>query len=555
MVELLMVEELKQDFRKFLYVIWSYLNLPEPTPVQYDIAKALQHGSKRLIIEAFRGIGKSWITSAFVVWLLFRNPDLKIMVVSATKERADQFSMFTKRLISDIDFLAELRPRSDQRNSLKSFDVGGASPDHSPSVKSASITGQLTGSRADIIIADDIEIPNNSMTQDARDKLAELVKEFDAILKPLPTSRIIYLGTPQTEMSIYNVLGERGYDTKIWTALKPSNEEVLRYNGKLADFILELDVPVGTSTDPKRFSDEDLQERLLSYGKAGFALQFMLDTTLSDADKYPLRLSDLIIDDIHSDKAPVDYSWSSRRDLEESSLPHVGLQGDRYYRPLWASPERLEYTGRVMAIDPSGRGKDETAYAIGFMLNGFIFVPSAGGMKEGYSDRTLKQLVQLAKRYKVHEVVIESNFGDGMFCKLIQPYFAREYPVTITEKKNNTRKEKRIIETLEPVMMQHRIIVDPKVVIDDYESASGDIQYSLFYQMSRIMDEKNALTHDDRLDAFALMVEYWKDQMDADAKLLEAQRQGELLEQELMKFIEEATGSKPSTHLRNWCYW
>jgi hypothetical protein len=222
---------------------------------------------------------------------------------------------------------------------------------------------------------------------------------------------------------------------------------------------------------------------------------------------------------------------------------------------LWASPERLEYTGRVMAIDPSGRGKDETAYAIGFMLNGFIFVPSAGGMKEGYSDRTLKQLVQLAKRYKVHEVVIESNFGDGMFCKLIQPYFTREYPVTITEKKNNTRKEKRIIETLEPVMMQHRIIVDPKVVIDDYESASGDIQYSLFYQMSRIMDEKNALTHDDRLDAFALMVEYWKDQMDADAKLLEAQRQGELLEQELMKFIEEATGSKPSTHLRNWCYW
>ncbi|WP_270994138.1 phage terminase large subunit, partial [Listeria seeligeri] len=94
------------------------------------------------------------------------------------------------------------------------FDVGPAQPDQSPSVKSVGINGQLTGSRADTIIADDIEVPKNSMTVVQREKLAELVKEFDAVLKP--GGEIIYLGTPQTEESLYNKLPERGYVIRIW---------------------------------------------------------------------------------------------------------------------------------------------------------------------------------------------------------------------------------------------------------------------------------------------------------------------------------------------------
>ena len=46
------------DFRKFLFVAWKHLNLPDPTPVQYDIAKNIQHGDKRMIVEAFRGVRK-----------------------------------------------------------------------------------------------------------------------------------------------------------------------------------------------------------------------------------------------------------------------------------------------------------------------------------------------------------------------------------------------------------------------------------------------------------------------------------------------------------------
>jgi hypothetical protein len=204
-------DPLKDDFKVFLYVIWQALALPPPTRSQYELADWLQYGPKRLVIEAFRGIGKSWVTSAFVCWLLYCDPQLNILVVSASKDRSDMFSTFTKRIINELPFLAHLKPNDGQRDSNIAFDVGPARASHSPSVKSVGITGQLTGSRADVIVADDIEVANNSATTAMRDSLSERVKEFAAIIKPLDSSRIIFLGTPQTEMSIYNRLPERGY--------------------------------------------------------------------------------------------------------------------------------------------------------------------------------------------------------------------------------------------------------------------------------------------------------------------------------------------------------
>ncbi|UIK12775.1 phage terminase large subunit [Rhizobium leguminosarum] len=365
--------------------MWKHLNLPVPTAVQYDIAGYLQHGPKRCVIEAFRGVGKSYVTSAFVVWLLYCNPQLNILVVSASKDRSDQFSSFTKRLIAEMPILAHLRARPGQRDLMVAFDVGPARNSHSPSVKSVGITGQLAGSRADIIIADDVEVPNNSMTQLQRDQLSERVKEFDAILKPLPTSRIIYLGTPQTEMSLYNRLPERGYEIRIWPARVPTDPE--RYLGRLSKFVMDM-IEAGAQprqpVDPQRFQEQDLIEREASYARSGFALQFMLDTSLSDQDKYPLKLSDLIVASLDPRMAPAKLVWCNDPDKVISDLPAVGLQGDRLHRPMWVANEMGEYTGTVMAIDPSGKGGDETAYAIVKILHGNLFLVASGGFKEGY---------------------------------------------------------------------------------------------------------------------------------------------------------------------------
>ncbi len=203
--------------------MWKHLGLPDPTPLQYDIAHYLQHGPKRSIIEAFRGCGKSYLTSAYVVWRLYWDIDLKIMVVSGSKERADAFSQFCLRLIYDMPDLRHLAPK-DGRSSLIAFDVAGCTIDHSPSVKSVGITGQLTGSRADLIIPDDVETPRNSQTVVQREKLENAVTEFDAVLKPLPSSRIIFLGTPQCEDSLYGKLRTKGYELRGLCVHQPTHQ-------------------------------------------------------------------------------------------------------------------------------------------------------------------------------------------------------------------------------------------------------------------------------------------------------------------------------------------
>ena len=108
--------------------------------IQYDIANFLQDGPKRLVIEAFRGVGKSWITSAFVCHQLLLDPQKNILVVSASKSRSDDFSTFTQRLIGEMEILEHLQPGPNQRSSKISFDVGPALASHAPSVKSLGVT-------------------------------------------------------------------------------------------------------------------------------------------------------------------------------------------------------------------------------------------------------------------------------------------------------------------------------------------------------------------------------------------------------------------------------
>ena len=110
--------QLKNDFRYFLTAVWTHLNLPTPTRAQLCIAEYLQHGPKRLQIQAFRGVGKSWITAAFVLWTLYNDSDKKIMVVSASKDRADSFSIFCQRLILEVEWLSHLKPKNDDNGGL-----------------------------------------------------------------------------------------------------------------------------------------------------------------------------------------------------------------------------------------------------------------------------------------------------------------------------------------------------------------------------------------------------------------------------------------------------
>lgn len=536
-----------KDFRNFLYYCWKFLGLREPTPSQYEIAYTLQHGSKREIILAFRGIGKSWITSAFVVWKLLWQPWLNILVVSASKDRSDDFSTFTLRLIREIPLLRSLIPDGEDRSSKVAFDVALAPASHAPSVKSKGITSQITGSRADLIIADDVEVPNNSETQMMREKLSEKIKEFAAIIKPRDESQIIFLGTPQCEDSIYTKLPDRGYNVTVWPSEYPAVKELdtLYENNvsiKISDAVRENPSLEGRPTDPKRFNVDELEEAKLEYGRSGYALQFLLNPRLSDQDRYPLKLNDLIVMDVDKEIGPEKVIYGANKSLELTNLPNVGMKGDRYYSPFDTVGTFVPYRGRAMAIDPSGRGRDETGVAVGYMLNSQIFIPECCGLKGGYSDQTLREIAEIAREYKVNKIVIESNMGDGMFMELLKPVLRTIYPCSIEEVRHSVQKEKRIVDTLEPVISNHRLIFDPRVIEKDYASiksypAERQILYSLFYQLSRITKQRGALVQDDRIDVLSILVNFFTEQMaqHRDKKIKE--REGRDMDKELQNFM------------------
>ena len=536
-----------KNFKNFLYLAWKHLQLPEPTPIQYDIADYLQKVQKRIVIQAFRGVGKSWITSAYVCHQLLLNPQRNILVVSASKNRADDFSTFTQRLITEMPLLQHLQPRDDQRHSKISFDVSPARAAHAPSVKSLGVTSQLTGSRADLIIADDVESANNSQTQLMRDRLSETVKEFDAIIKP-EVGRIVFLGTPQTEMSLYNSLDERGFKTRIWTSLYPTKIQLINLGEKLAPTIKKAitDNPKleGKPTDPLRFDETDLMEREASYGRSGFQLQFMLDTTLSDLNRYPLKLNDLILMSGLSSwkEAPCKIQWASGSDQIksiDSDLPNVGLKGDYWVAPMYTSDEYAPFEGSVMSIDPSGRGADRTGYCILKMLHGVLYMTDCGALEGGYEKETLERISQLAKEHSVNYVVIESNFGDGMATALLKPVMAKIHPCSIEEVRHNIQKEKRIIDTLEPIFNQHRLVVAQEVIEKDFKQP---IDHQLFKQITRITRDRGAIRHDDALDALSIAANYWVERMDRDQTLAFEEHKETKLQVELDDFMEHSIG-------------
>ena len=201
-----------------------------------------------------------------------------------------------------------------------------------------------------------------------------------------------------------------------------------------------------------------------------------------------------------------------------------------------------------MTIDPSGKGKDETAYCVAKILDSRVYIPDFGGYTQGYDESTLTALAMTAMRWKVNEIVVESNYGGGMFESLLKPALKKVgYPCTITSVTHSTQKELRICDTLEPVISQHRLIIDESAMRRDGGARPGlsdekAMHYRLAYQMSRVTRERGCLPHDDKLEALAMAVGYWVEHLSRSIEDVQAERLDEEF-QAIHDEWEEATGA------------
>jgi len=555
--------EVLEPLSHFATYILRELNLADtPTKQQLGILDYLENGPDRQIVTAYRGCGKSFLTSVYALWRLRRDPFReKVLLVGATADKAIEISTFMLRLVRDIDILQPLQPLPDGRGSVNAWDVGPSIVDQSPSVRAVGILSpSLTGKRCTVAIGDDIETLSNSITVLKQERLAAAITELEAIRKPSVEGELprqtIFLGTPHLESSLYlRLRRERNYQARMWPARypDPSSEDWDAYEDCLAPSIaaeVEEDAGlVGVPTDPERFGHDELLKREMSMTRASVQLQYQLNCRLSTLEKYPIRLGDLIVMDLDGKALPEVITWASGPDQRIDDLVCTGLGADRHYhRPMvtqgWISAD--ETWRCVMAIDPSGRGADEMAWAVVAELNGNLFLLESGGTTQGYSEEVLKVLAMRAKRWNVTQVVVESNFGDGIFSHLLAPVMNRVHPCGIEEIRVNMQKERRICDVLGPVIQQHRLVVSGDVIRKDYQEAERNVdgghERSLMFQLSRITTERGALSKDDRIDALALAVQFWGEAAAQDQQRKASEREFEMWQHQ-MQMAGDETGA------------
>lgn len=563
------IREIFSEYTEFLRVAWHGLGLPEPTSRQYELAEFMQHGGNEIFVAGFRGIGKSFVAGAYGVFRLLHNPSDNIFTLSASAEKADELSLFARRLLDNpmLPFLHHLQPRKGSRDNIARWDVGPAPNQQMPSWKSIGVEGQIQGARSNLCILDDIETLANSKTPAARENLLKQAADTESTKVPDdPHAQSIWLGTFQSYDSIYKQLRDRGFSCRIWPSRYPSEDDMPAYLGCLAPSLLtELrDNPElatsghkgrGAVTDT-RFSEEFLLKREKLLGKAQYQLQFQLNPHLQDLDAYPLRLEDLIVMDCNPEVTPTELTPGTAREHRLDTLPCVGHTGDYFHGPAKVGDAMSPYSTKVMAVDPSGtKGKDETAFAIVGAGAGCAHLLDFGGRSDGTSKATMEMLAKAARRWRVNEILIESNFGGGTWTELFRSTLRKIYPCTITEVRAKGSKEQRICDTLEPIVQARKLVVDRRAIESEFKRATSAGRPErakakmMMHQIAHIKRQKHALEHDDRVDALEMACAHLRQHIGMDQDVLAEQAREDALNRQLDDFVGVVFGkeAKPMT--------
>ena len=497
------------------------------------MAEAMQNGPKDFQMQAGRGAGKSVINACFASWRLLMDANKTIMVLSATSGRAISFIAQVRKIIDVVPYCEHLKPKEHDKDNAFGFNVGCKTTyGQDLSCYAKGITGQITGSHADDIIVDDIEIEKNSDTPYARERLLNKIAELEQIRNNTADGCIRILGTFQSTDSVYLKLAN-SYPIIKFPAIMP-NPDIPGEIDYCSDYILKLGLEIGDSTQPERFPLDVLKQREAKIGLKLFSLHYKLDPSLSDRSKYPLKLEDLIILDVSPELFPEKITWEKRS--HNKTIESFGITGDLLYDPQWVSPNFIPYQQTVMFVDPSGRGDDETAICIASFVNGYIVVHELIGLQGGYAEPILRKIGKLAYEYKIKCIRVESNFGDAMYCNLLKPVVCGMCgPIAIEDFRVTGNKEQRIIKVLEPLMSVHKLIFNIKAIKDPENQK----------QITRLTERKGSLKHDDRVDILGSAVAYWQDMvsLDADTQI------GKNKIKEQQEVVKDWLGSKRSLGL------
>jgi hypothetical protein len=240
----------------------------------------------------------------------------------------------------------------------------------------------------------------------------------------------------------------------------------------------------------------------------------MLDTSLVDAMRQQIKLRDLVIGDFDKDSVPEIVTWAAEPKLRIELGPEFPVSKAELYRPAYLSDRFIALSQITAYVDPAGEGGDELAVTAGGTAGPYIHITGILGLKGGLSNDNLEKFAQFVIQQGIKRVLVEDNMGAGTVSKLIINYFMglgkdgrpRVPGVAVEDRHASGQKERRIIDTVRPVVQRHRLIIHRTALDMDLECTK---QYpmdkrnsrSLFLQMHSITTDRGCLDKDDRIDA------------------------------------------------------
>ncbi|WP_035692610.1 phage terminase large subunit [Azospirillum halopraeferens] len=429
------------------------------------LAGRLDAGSRRLLLMAFRGAGKSTIVGLFAAWLLLSDPNRRLLVLAADLALATKMVRNTKRIVEQHPNTAALKPPRRDQWAVDQFTVARPRELRDPSMLARGIDGNITGSRADVVICDDVEVPRTCDTAAKRADLREKLAEIDCVLVPDGTR--LYIGTPHTYYSIYA------------EEARPEAGESRPFLDGYERMRLPVRDAAGAGAWPEVFSPARIAELEAAQGPLRFASQYLLRPTAVAAGYLdPDRLRPY-------DGEPVYREGAGRAWMTLNGVPL--LSASAWWDPAFARPDGAPGRGDGSVVAVVFSGADGNQYLHRTL---YLSVDPADPTEEAVQQ--CRAVVRLMETLNLPGVHVETN-GIGAFLPGLLRAELRRAGVgaAVIAQTSTAPKARRILEAFDARLAAGRLF------------AHRSVQETPFVREMREWRPDGSRGHDDGLDAVA----------------------------------------------------
>ncbi len=449
------------DFKLFV-VLWNQQQNMKTPILHLRMAQWLEdawnNGDRRLLLMAFRSAGKSTLVGLFCCWLLYRNCDLRILVLAADFTLAKKMVRNVKRIIERHPLTKNMKPpRLDQWASDR-FTINRKLESRDPSMMAKGVSSNITGSRADIVICDDVEVPNTCDSAGKREDLRLRLGEISYVLTDSGVQ--LYVGTPHHYYSIYADIPR-----------EEIGEEFVFLDG-FKRFSLPILDDEGNSVWEEKYSLKDIEQIKRDTGVNKFESQMMLrSVNIMEGRLNPdlLRFYD----------GKLEYcSILGELFIGQTKM----VSASCWWDPAFGSAHGDNSVCAIMFADDNGN----------FYLHHIEYIKIDENDEADEATQQVRIVGKLSKEFYLPAIVIEIN-GLGKFlppmlynelARINSPCRARGLPSTRS-------KDVRILESFDVVMAAGRLFVHE------------NIRKTPFIMEMREWRPGKSKGHDDGLDAVA----------------------------------------------------